>query len=152
MKGLHPRDKFLIVPTPVNEVMITQRLVAKIFGFTFVIVGLLGFIPLGLVGENGIFQTNLLHDIIHLLSGAVGLAVGFSSSDLYAKYYHIGFGAVYALVTILGFMGVPWFVNLLVINMADNVLHLLLTAGLLTAGFAIPVHEHHTTRTTRRTV
>lgn len=121
--------------------MVTQRLVAKVFGFTFLAIGILGLIPNPLVGENALFQTNLLHDLVHLLSGAVALAVGFSAHERYAKNYHLTFGGIYAVVAILGLLGVGFVVDLLNINMADNLLHVVLAAGLLTAGFAIPVHE-----------
>lgn len=121
--------------------MLTQRLVAKIFGYTFVAVGLLAFIPNPIVGENALFQTNLLHDMVHLLSGVVALAVGYSKREDYAKTYNMTFGFVYAAVTLLGFLGVGFVVNLLVLNMADNILHLLITAGLLGAAFGIPAME-----------
>lgn len=122
--------------------MISQTLVAKVFGYVFVALGLLAFIPNPIVGDNALIQTNLLHDIVHILSGAVGLFAGYSGNEEYAKMYHISFGIVYAIVTLAGFFGLDLVVNLLQLNMADNVLHLLLTVGLLGAGFGIPTAEH----------
>ncbi len=136
--------------------MLDQSTVAKIFGFVFLAVGLLGFIPNPIVGDPGaageaqertgaaedgaIFGTNALHNIVHLLSGLVALGAGFSS-EAYSKMYNVGFGAVYAVVTLLGFLGVGFVVDLLALNTADNVLHLLITAVLLAVGLGVAVED-----------
>lgn len=115
--------------------MLRQSVVAKTFGFVFLAVGILGFIPNPIASSDGLFAVNGLHNVVHLLSGVVALAAGYSGDEGYAKTYNIGFGAVYALVTLLGFMNVGFVVDLLALNTADNVLHLLITATLLFAGF-----------------
>lgn len=117
--------------------MFNQRTVAKTFGFVFLAVGVLGFIPNPIVSNSGLFEVNALHNVVHLASGALALAAGYTSSAN-SKTYNVGFGAVYALVTLLGFMGVGFVVDLLSLNMADNLLHLLITAGLLGAGLTLP--------------
>lgn len=135
--------------------MLSQSLVAKTFGFVFLAVGLLGFIPNPLVGapgaasdaaqgagdsEGAIFTTNALHNIVHLLSGLLALGAGFTS-EANSKMYNVGFGAVYAVVTLLGFLGIGFVVDLLALNTADNVLHLLITVALLGAGLSLPTDE-----------
>jgi hypothetical protein len=55
--------------------------------------------------------------------------------------YNIGFGAIYAVVTLLGFVAPNLTFDLLAINMADNFLHLAITVVLLAAGFGIDVPE-----------
>ena len=101
-----------------------------VLGVVFILIGLLGFFNNPILG---IFQVNTLHDIIHLASGilAVILAMyGEGASRTYAKV----FGIVYALVTILGFLpgNLLSFLN---VNVADNVLHLLLAIVLLYLGY-----------------
>lgn len=117
--------------------MVDQSHIAKTFGFAFLAVGILGFIPNPIASQDGLFQVNAAHNIVHLLSGLVALAAGYSANEEYAKAYNVGFGAVYGLVTLLGFLGVGFLVDLLDLNMADNFLHLLFTVVLLGAGLTI---------------
>lgn len=120
--------------------MVQQSDVAKTFGFVFLAVGVLGFIPNPIVGSDALFEANALHNIVHLLSGVLALAAGYTS-EANSKTYNVGFGAVYALVTLLGFIGVGFVVDLLAVNMADNVLHLLITVALLGAGLTLETGE-----------
>lgn len=115
--------------------MLRQSHVAKTFGYVFLAVGVLGFLPNPIVSGDGLFEVNALHNTVHLLSGALALAAGYTT-EANSKMYNLGFGAVYALVTLLGFLGVGFVVDLLALNTADNLLHLLITAGLLGAGMA----------------
>lgn len=117
--------------------MVQQSDVAKAFGFAFIAVGILGFIPNPIASADGLFQVNAVHNIVHLLSGVVALGAGYASDEGYAKTYNVGFGAVYGLVTVIGFLGVGFVVDLLALNTADNFLHLLFTAVLLGAGLTI---------------
>lgn len=116
--------------------MIDQRAVAKTFGVVLLAVGVLGFLPNPVASGDGIFQVNALHNVVHVLSGAVALGAGFAGDGSYARTYNVGFGAVYALVAVLGFLGVlvP---DLLAVNAADNVLHLLIAVVLLGAGLTL---------------
>lgn len=112
---------------------------AKIFGIVFLLVGVLGFIP-GITSDGlllGIFEVDTVHNIIHLLSGIVALAV--SSSDKGAKWYFIVFGVVYALVTVLGFVSTGKVLGLIHVNMADNILHLVIALAALVIGFTAKV-------------
>jgi preprotein translocase subunit Sss1 len=120
--------------------MAGQSTVAKTFGFVFLAVGILGFIPNPIVGTEGFFEANALHNIVHLLLGAVALGAGYTSESN-SKAYNVGFGAVYALVTLLGFIGVGFVVDLLALNMADNVLHLAITLGLLVPGLMLDTRQ-----------
>jgi len=115
--------------------------VALVFGVVFTLVGLLGFVPgITTTGEDGhqlllgLFMVDTVHNIVHLLSGIVGL-IG-AANDRYAKLYLVGFGAVYALVTIIGFFTSP-VLGFLHVNTADNWLHLVLAIGLLGAGLGL---------------
>ncbi|MSU75861.1 DUF4383 domain-containing protein [Patescibacteria group bacterium] len=109
-----------------------------VLGIIFVLIGILGFIdPLTPNGNLlGVFAVDLDHNLVHLLSGLVALAAvagGESYSLLYAKV----FGVVYAVVTILGFMvGDGQILGVIIVNQADNVLHLAIAASALYVGFA----------------
>jgi hypothetical protein len=84
-----------------------------------------------------IFGINTVHNLVHLLSGVLGLAAGFSAGGQGARYYNRGFGIVYLLVTVLGFAAPALAASLLAINAADNFLHLLLGLVLAGVGFGV---------------
>jgi hypothetical protein len=104
------------------------------------IVGILGFIADSSFGTgsdvNGsdfiIFEVNGWHNIVHILSGLIGLAV-FRNPPA-ARAYALGFGAVYLVVTIWGFITGDQVLWLIPVDTADNILHLLIAAAGLAAG------------------
>ncbi len=114
--------------------MNTQKAV-KSFGWVLLIVGILGFIP-GVVNSSGlllgIFSVDAMHNLIHIVSGLLALASAGSLSG--SKLYFKIFGIVYGIVTILGFIGGGMVLGMMM-NMADNVLHLAITAFSLYYGF-----------------
>jgi hypothetical protein len=113
----------------------------KILGIIFLVIGILGYIP-GIAPDGmlmGIFMVGPIHNVIHILSGAVLLAVGMGHNDLTARNVTLAFGAVYGIVTIVGFATGSVF-GLFPVNMADNILHLAITAGALLV--AIPRRYH----------
>jgi hypothetical protein len=112
------------------------KTLAMVFGIVFVLVGLMGFIDTGLVGESGMFQTNTLHDLVHLLFGIILLVVGMKSQASAASAMKI-IGIVYLLLAILGFLMIPSggeLLGLVTMNSADHVLHVLLGVVLVAAG------------------
>lgn len=116
----------------------SQKTVALVFGAVFALVGVLG--PImggGAEGELIIFGRNYLHDAIHLASGLVGLGAALYMGGRYAGGYLKGFGAVYLLVTVAGFVVPGLLGDLIHLNAADNALHLVLSVALLGAGFAL---------------
>jgi hypothetical protein len=56
------------------------------------------------------------------------------AGERYAKMYCLVFGAIYGLVTIAGFLKIAAVVQLLNLNMADNILHLLIAVASLWVG------------------
>ena len=110
---------------------------ATVFGVVFTLVGLLGIlgIGLGIVGPGGVFATDTVHDLVHLVSGLVFLAVAFWASAK-SKAALVIFGVVYTLVAILGFLGNNPVLGFINVNDADNYLHLLLGVVILIAGFS----------------
>ena len=56
--------------------MLSSKNITIAFGLTFVLVGVLGFIPNPLVSSEGIFEVNAMHNLVHLLTGAAFLFGG----------------------------------------------------------------------------
>jgi hypothetical protein len=109
------------------------KTIVMVLGVVFVLIGVLGFFNDPILG---LFEVDLVHNIVHLLSGVVALfmaSMGESSAKTFAKV----FGIVYGLVAILGFvMGAGELLGIMQINSADNWLHVLLTVVFLYVGFA----------------
>jgi hypothetical protein len=120
---------------------------AVVIGATLVVAGILGFFYNASFGTGdgterdavlGILDVNGWHNVIHVASGALGLALAGSYDR--ARGYALGFGALYLVVTVLGFAagdGEEIF-NLIPVNTEDNVLHLLIAVAGLGAGLATP--------------
>lgn len=115
------------------------KTLATVFGVIFILIGILGFVP-GVTNMDtqmllGIFHVNPVHNVIHLLSGALALYAGMSSG-MAAKTYFRVFGVIYALVAILGFVysdsDILGFISS---NMADTWLHVVIAIVALYAGF-----------------
>ena len=112
---------------------------ANLFGIVFLLVGILGFVP-GITNDQmllGIFHVNAAHNVVHLLSGAIALWAGMTSTA-YARTYFRVFGIIYALVALLGFfVGNGMLLGLISNNMADTCLHVVIAVAALVLGFAV---------------
>ena len=120
---------------------------ALVVGATFVLVGLLGFVPgittsfsdLSFATNDsgaellGIFQVSVLHNIVHLLFGVVGIAMAKSVSG--AKLFLVGGGAVYIVLFVYGLViNLDSAANFVPVNTADNYLHLVLGIAMIALG------------------
>lgn len=114
------------------------KTMAKVFGYVLLLVGILGFIP-GITNDGqllGIFSVNPLHNIIHLITGAIALYAGMASDNKAAKMYFQVFGVIYALVAILGFVvGDGNILGIVANNAADTWLHVVIALVSLYLGF-----------------
>ena len=81
----------------------------------------------------GIFEVNTLHNIVHLATGLVAFWAASTAAN--SRLFFKIFGLVYALVTILGFTMGGNILGLIMVNLADNLLHVAITAVALYAGF-----------------
>jgi len=113
--------------------MLNSRSLAVLFGAVFIFVGIIGFIPNPLVHSDGLFVTNALHNVVHVITGGVfllALAIPGNESKVI-----LGIGVAYVLVSILGFMtSGDYLLGIIHINQADRWLHLFLAAVILAAG------------------
>jgi hypothetical protein len=119
------------------------RTFALVAGIVFLVVGILGFIPLFRFGAEdyllGIFAVDAVHNLIYLLVGILGIAAYYW--ERYARLYCQGLGILYLLVGILGFIpallfGDNMLLGLFHVNVADNLLHLAVGAIAAYLGFA----------------
>jgi hypothetical protein len=120
---------------------------ALVIGATLVVAGIAGFFYNASFGSGdgterdavlGILDVNGWHNVVHVLTGAVGLAVAGAYDG--SRVYALGFGAIYLVVTVLGFVagnGDEIF-NLIPVNTEDNVFHLLIGIAGVGAGLATP--------------
>jgi hypothetical protein len=116
---------------------------AALVGAVFLLVGILGFIPgitthygdLSFAGHDsdakllGVFQVSILHNIVHLLFGVVGIALAKTVEG--ARNFLVGGGAIYLVLWLLGILGGGDWIP---VNTADNWLHFLLGAGMVVLG------------------
>lgn len=121
-----------------------QKLFALLFGAVLVVVGVLGFVPRLVTDGNlfGLFGINALHNVVHILTGLLGLVLGsyIGGASLFNK---VG-GVIYLLLFIIGVVAVALGSDLyLNLNWADNVLHLAL--GLVVGAVGFWLGESHPT-------
>lgn len=121
---------------------------AIVYGIVFLIVGIAGFIP-GLTSDIGsmsfgghhseamllgIFQVSILHNIVHLLYGILGLAL--SRRHGAARAYLLIGGVVYLVLWIYGLaVNKESMANFVPLNSGDDWLHFVL--GVTMVGLAI---------------
>ena len=119
------------------------RLYATLVGGTLVIAGIIGFFYSSSFGGPGtvddvfgILAVNGWHNVVHIVTGALGLlAAGYA-----ARQYALGLGVVYLAVAIWGFIigDGHSLLGFVPVNTEDNFLHLILGALGLAAGASTP--------------
>jgi hypothetical protein len=120
---------------------------AMAVGAVFLLVGVLGFVPgitspygdLSFAGHHsmakllGVFQVSILHNIVHLLFGVVGLMLARTART--SVNYLIGGGIIYLVLWIYGLViDQTSTANFVPINTADNWLHFVLGVGMIVLG------------------
>ncbi|ONI90015.1 hypothetical protein ALI22I_13990 [Saccharothrix sp. ALI-22-I] len=124
------------------------QVLALLVGVVFLLVGVLGFVPgatdgldrIGIAGPHseamlfGVFQVSVLHNVLHLLFGAAGIAAARTRG---ASRLFLGAGGfLYLLLWVYGSVvhSVDYdggAANFAPFNPADNLLHLGLGAGMV---------------------
>ena len=84
----------------------------------------------------GIFAVNGWHNVVHLVTGLLGLA----AAGYAARQYALGLGLVYLVVAIWGFIigSGDSILSIVPVNTEDNVLHLLIGIAGIGAYLATP--------------
>jgi len=115
---------------------IMAKTVCKILGVVFVLVGICGFVAPTLLGAH----LTPVHNLVHIVSGAIALYFGFAGSASGAKGFCLIFGIVYLLLGVAGwFMGTgPDHMfnvgSLLMLGKVDHIIHILLGVIFLAGG------------------
>jgi hypothetical protein len=123
---------------------------ATVVGAVFLLVGILGFVPgittdygqMTFAGHDsgamllGLFMVSILHNVVHLLFGVAGMAMGRTYDG--AKSFLIGGGIIYLVLWLYGVVvdhhsGA----NFVPVNNADDWLHLLLGLGMVVLGVVL---------------
>ena len=126
----------------------TVQTITMLVGLTFLLVGILGFIPgittnysdMEFAGKDsgakllGLFQVSILHNLVHILFGLAGLALARSWDG--ARTYLIGGGVIYLVLWLYGlFVDAKDDANFIPFNTADDWLHFGLGVGMITVGY-----------------
>jgi hypothetical protein len=125
----------------------TVQTLALVLGVVFLLVGILGFVPgitthygdMSFAGHDsdakllGLFQVSVLHNVVHILFGVVGIALA-RREETARQFLTVG-GAVYLVLFVYGaiFHGDSG-ANVVPVNWADNILHLGLGIGMIALG------------------
>lgn len=126
------------------------RTAALLMGVVFLLVGVLGFVPgitnhfdtISFAGHDsqakllGIFQVSILHNIVHLLFGVVGILAARTSAA--ARSFLIIGGVIYLVLWIYGLViDKSSGANFVPVNNADNWLHLVLGVAMIALGVVL---------------
>jgi hypothetical protein len=128
------------------------RLYATLVGGTLVIVGIIGFFysssfggPGAVDDVFGILAVNGWHNVVHIVTGGLGLiAAGYA-----ARQYALGLGVVYIAIAIWGFIigDGHSILGFIPVNTEDNFLHLILGLLGVAAGASTPATARGRTAT-----
>ena len=129
------------------------RKFSMIMGVAFLLIGILGFVPPLLVQREhgthdltvrafegyllGLFHVNILHTLVHVLFGVMGIAMSrsYDAARLYARIVAVAYG----LLAIMGLIpALNTVFGLIPIHGHDVWLHALIAAAAAYFGFAAP--------------
>jgi hypothetical protein len=128
-----------------------------IFGATLLLVGIVGFfadagfdVGSDIDGDKllGIFEVSGIHNLIHIASGALLLATAPKRAT--ARAAALGFGVVYLLVTIIGFIQGDNVLGIIPVNSADNFLHVAISLLAIVSALVSTGDDTAGARTTAR--
>ena len=111
------------------------KTVCKLLGVVFLLLGVCGFVAPTLIGAH----LSPIHNVIHIVSGAIALYLGFAGTLSAAKTFCLIFGVLFLALGVLGLtLGHPpdrmWMVGPLHFGQVDHVIHAVLGIILLAGG------------------
>ncbi|HEX5566824.1 MAG TPA: DUF4383 domain-containing protein [Streptomyces sp.] len=140
MASTSPRSTGTMYRTPLSTA-------AMLVAATFLAVGILGFIPgittnygdMTFAGHEsgaqlfGLFQVSVLHNLVHLAFGVIGLAMARTVAG--ARLFLVGGGVIYLLLWIYGLIiDKGSGANFIPLDTADDWLHFVLGVGMIALG------------------
>ena len=128
-----------------------NRIVALVIGVVLLLVGIIGFFvpaenPTGVQALFGIFDVDVVHNLVHVVSGILGIAAAFTG---WSRRFNQVFGIIYILLGVLGLIPALYFpagtygtdrglfLGLMHINAGDHVLHLVVGIVAAAVGFFV---------------
>ena len=130
----------------------STKTASLILGIVFITVGILGYFPNDIISQSGdaLFHTDSLHNIIHIVSGVLFILFALAIPARASTFLKV-FGIIYLLLGIVGIatIGNEEHIRLfgfLLVNEADNFLHIGLGAAILLAGFLPDIEAKLTSR------
>lgn len=142
-----------VMNSQTHHLMTPRTLTQKVcigMGIVFVLAGLAGIIMPGMFG----LHLSLTHNVVHLASGALSLWCGYADDPKKSYLFCIGFGIVYGLLGLAGFIfGEPGYPgvghmeadenllriipNAFELGTSDHALHVVLGAAFLLSAYAM---------------
>ena len=113
------------------------KTIATLVGVVFILVGICGFLKPDLLNAH----LGTLHNVVHLVSGAVSLYFGTKGTLAQARTFCLVFGIVYGLLGIVGLFagsGADKMLNLpggLMLGTMDHYIHIAIGVLFLIGGF-----------------
>ena len=109
----------------------TSKNAALLIGFIFIAVGILGYVDNPVIGssEDSIFHADNVHNMVHIISGALFILIAMFSPS-FARTFMTIFGIVYLALGIIGLVNMDAeqdmaeLLGFLHVNANDNYLHI----------------------------
>jgi hypothetical protein len=136
--GVHGMDNLRAGRADSNESLARYWMI--IAGVALLGAGLLGFVPGNPIASSdpsALFRVNAAHNVVHILTGLVALAIAFGTRGRDLGTATMGFGALYAIVAVLLLVDPTMFgvFSDAPTNAADHVLHIALAVVSLALGY-----------------
>ena len=112
------------------------KTIASILGVVLILIGLIGFVSHDFLGTH----LGLVHNLVHIVSGALALYLGLAGTLASARLFDIVFGLVYGLLGVAGFLlgagdgRLLTVGTLMTLGTMDHIVHLLLGVIFLIGG------------------
>lgn len=116
---------------------ITSKNICLAFGLPFVAVGILGFFPNPLVSHHGVFEVNVMHNLLHVVVGTIFIFGALLSGTAARRILQTLSVAGIALA-VLGFVAENNLIlGVIHINEADKWLHAVLAVVIVAVTFGV---------------
>lgn len=137
-------SEYATTPTNTDNPIFDPRIYWRVSAFALTAVAVLGILVNAVTGQSEAGIANFLefdwaHNVVHLVLAGAAFFFGFANvSGQTAKTFAIVFGFVYAGLGLFGLVAGPLdytLGNILSLELGENLVHILLGAWALTAGF-----------------
>lgn len=137
-------SEYATTPTNTDNPIFNPRIYWRVSAFALTAVALLGILVNAVTGEaeagiNNFLEFDWAHNVLHVVLAAAAFFFGFANvSPQVSKTFAIVFGFVYMGLGIFGLIADPLdynVLNILSLELGENLVHVLLGAWALAAGF-----------------